>query len=61
MGKYQKDEHQHIKNKNKNSFNQMKYSSNTFKSENTKKIKKFFSKLREKLKFNLLTFFNSKK
>ena len=61
MEKYQKDNLKFFKIRSKNSFNQMKYSNNTFKQENTKNIKKFFSKLRKKVKCNLLTFFNSKK
>ena len=61
MEKYQKDNLKFFKTRSKNSFNQMKYSANTFNPENTKKIKKLFLKLRKKVKYNLLTFLNSKK
>ena len=59
MGKYQNDNDQFIKSRNKYSFNQMKYSDR--KPENTKKLKKYFLKLRKRIKYNILSFFNSKK
>ena len=62
MGKYQKEKNLFIKNKiNRNAYNPVKsYDIQTI-YENNRKFKKLILKLRNKLKYNLLTFFNSKK
>jgi hypothetical protein len=61
MGRYQSDNVQYFRTKNKNSFNQIRYSDAILNPEDTKVLKKFLLKLRKKLKYSLLTFFNSKK
>lgn len=61
MGRYQSDNIQYLRNKNKNSFNQIRYSDDNLNPEDTKVLKKLILKLRKKLKYALLTFFNSKK
>jgi hypothetical protein len=62
MDKYQKDKIYIPKNKIKiYSINQMKSSDNKLINEKNKIFKKFILKLRNKIKYTLLTFFNSKK
>ena len=61
MGRYQSDNIQYFRNKSKNSFNQIRYSDDILNPEDTKVLKKLILKLRKKLKYALLTFFNSKK
>ena len=61
MGRYQSDNIQYFRTKNKNSFNQIRYSEDILNPEDTKVLKKFILKLRKKLKYALLAFFNSKK
>lgn len=61
MGRYQSDNIQYFRNKNKNSFNQIRYSDDNLNLEDIKVFRKFILKLRKKLKYALLAFFNSKK
>ena len=61
MGRYQSDNIQYFRNKSKNSFNQIRYSDDILNPEDTKVLKKLILKLRKKLKYSLLSFFNSKK
>ena len=61
MGRYQSDNIQYFRTKNKNSFNQIRYSDAILNPEDTKVLKKFLLKLRKKLKYAVLAFFNSKK
>ena len=61
MGRYQSDNIQYFRNKNKNSFNQIRYSDDNLNLEDIKVFRKFILKLRKKLKYSLLSFFNSKK
>ena len=61
MGRYQSDNVQYFRTKNKNSFNQIRYSEDILNPEDAKVLRKFILKLRKKLKYALLTFFNSKK
>jgi hypothetical protein len=61
MGRYQSDNIQYFRNKSKNSFNQIRYSDDKLNPEDTKVLKKLILKLRKKLKYSLLSFFNSKK
>ena len=61
MGRYQSDNIQYFRNKSKNSFNQIRYSDDILNPEDTKVLKKLILKLRKKLKYALLAFFNSKK
>lgn len=61
MGRYQSDNVQYFRNKNKNFYNQARYSDDNINPEDAKVFKKFLLKLRKKLKYSLLTFFNSKK
>ena len=61
MGRYQSDNVQYFRNKNKNFYNQPRYSDDNINPEDVKVFKKFLLKLRKKLKYSLLTFFNSKK
>ena len=62
MGKYVKDKIQYPKNKIKiNSYNPAKFYDFKTIYENNKKFKKIILNLRNKLKYSLLTFFNSKK
>lgn len=61
MGRYQSDNVQYFRNKNKNFYNQARYADDNLNLEDAKVFKKFLLKLRKKLKYALLTFFNSKK
>ena len=61
MGRYQSDNIQYFRTKNKNSFNQIRYSDDILNPEDAKVLRKFILKLRKKLKHALLAFFNSKK
>ena len=61
MGRYQSDNIQYFRTKNKNSFNQIRYSEDILNPEDAKVLRKFILKLRKKLKYALLAFFNSKK
>jgi len=62
MGKYQKYKILTPKNKiQKNIYNQSRNSDKQLTCENNKIIKKLILKLRNKFKYTLLTFFNSKK
>ena len=61
MGRYQSDNIQYFRTKNKNSFNQIRYSDDILNPEDAKVLRKFILKLRKKLKYALLAFFNSKK
>ena len=46
MGRYQSDNIQYFRNKNKNSFNQIRYSDDILNPEDTKVLKKFILKLK---------------
>ena len=62
MGKYKKDKNICSKNKIKTSTNnQMKHTDNQLIYESNRIFKKFILKLRNKIKYSLLTCFNSKK
>lgn len=62
MGKYKKDKNICSKNKIKTSTNnQMKHADNQLIYESNRIFKKFILKLRNKIKYSLLTCFNSKK
>lgn len=50
MGRYQSDNVQYFRTKNKNSFNQIRYSDAILNPEDTKVLKKFLLKLRKKIK-----------
>ena len=62
MGKYKKDNYIYAKCKIKTSTNnQMKYTDNQLIYESNRIFKKYILKLRTKIKYSLLTCFNSKK
>ncbi len=60
MGEYQRGCAQYLKSKSKNTFNKMQYSYKSLENEDYKVFKKHILKLRKKLKYNLITFFQSK-
>lgn len=60
MGEYQRGCAQYLKSKSKNTFNKMQYSYKSLENEDYKVFKKYILKLRKKLKYNLITFFQSK-
>ena len=60
IGEYQRDNAQYLKNKSKNSFNKLQYSYKSLEAEDYKVFKKYVLKLRKKIKYNLITFFQSK-
>lgn len=59
MGEYQRDA-QYLKSKSKNLFNKMQYSYKSLEAEDYKVFRKHILKLRKKVKYNLITFFQSK-
>jgi hypothetical protein len=60
MGEYQRGNAQYLKSKSKKSINKLQYSYKSLEAEDYKIFKKYILKLRKKLKYNLITFFQSK-
>ena len=60
IGEYQRDNDQYLKSKSKNRFNKLQYSYKSLETEDYKVFKKYVLKLRKKIKYNLLSFFQSK-
>ena len=60
MEEYQRDNTQYLRSKSKNAFNKFQYSYKSLEAEDYKIFKKYILKLRKKIKYNLITFFQSK-
>ena len=60
MEEYQRNNAQYLRSKSKNVFNKFQYSYKSLEAEDYKIFKKYILKLRKKIKYNLITFFQSK-
>jgi len=60
IGEYQRGNAQYLRSKSRNSYNKLQYSYKSLEAEDYKIFKKYILKLRKYIKFNLITFFQSK-